>query len=309
MMRLPGLFAAAALALGVAAGPAVAQERGAPPPQGDYWNTCRNVSTVGYGPNAVMTAQCQDRYGRWTNTSFRVGNCTYISNIDGQLQCRSGGGGGGSWNGGNQGGGRPPYAQPQATLFSGLNFTGQTFETTREYSNLPSYFNDRALSLRVARGMAWEVCSDSNFRGNCQVIDRDVPDLRRFGLGFAISSLRPMDGQGGGYPTYPPYPPAPPPPPPWGGGGGGGGGFRPSTLLMYPSVDFQGPAFETRSEYSNLPRQFNDKAHSLRIVGGGAWEVCVDANFRGRCQVFDRDAPDLHRFGLAEAITSVRQVR
>ena len=78
---------------------------------------------------------------------------------------------------------------------------------------------------------------------------------------------------------------------------------------MYPSVNFSGPAFETRSEYSNLPRQFNDKAHSLRIVGGGAWEVCADANFRGRCQVFDRDTSDLHRFGLAEAISSVRQVR
>ena len=309
MIRLPGLLAAAVLGLGLASasGAALAQERGAPPPTGDYWNTCRNVSTIGYGPNAVITAQCQDRYGRWNNTTLRVGNCTYISNVDGRLECRSGGNQGGGWNGGNQGGGRPPYGQPQATLFSGLNFSGQAFDTTREYSNLPGYFNDKALSLRLVGRTPWEVCSDANFRGNCQVIDRDVPDLRRYGLGFAISSLRPMDGAGGVYPPYPPYPPAPPPPPPW--GGGGGGGFRPSTLLMYPSVDFQGPAFEARSEYSNLPRQFNDRAHSLRIVGGGAWEVCTDANHRGRCQVFDRDTPDLHRFGLAEAISSVRQVR
>jgi len=299
MIRLQGLLAAAAIGLGLAStsGASIAQERGAPPPSGDYWNTCRNVSTIGYGPNAVVTAQCQDRYGRWNNTSLRVGNCNEITNVDGRLECRSGGG----WNGGNPGGGRPPYGQPQATLFSGLNFSGQAFDTTREYSNLPAYFNDKALSLRLGGRTPWEVCSDANFRGNCQVIDRDVPDLRRYGLGFAVSSLRPIDGPGGG---YPPYPPAPPP---W--GGGGGGGYRPSTLMMYPSVNFQGPAFETRNEYSNLPRQFNDKAHSLRIVGGGAWEVCVDSNFRGRCQVFDRDAPDLHRFGLAEAISSVRQVR
>lgn len=297
MIRLQGLLAAAAIGLGLASasGVSMAQERGAPPPTGDYWNTCRNVSTIGYGPNAVVTAQCQDRYGRWNNTSLRVGNCNEITNVDGRLECRSGGG----WNGGNAGGGRPPYGQPQATLYSGLNFSGQAFDTTREYSNLPAYFNDKALSLRLGGRTPWEVCSDANFRGNCQVIDRDVSDLRRYGLGFAISSLRPTDGPGGG---YPPYPPAPPP---W----GGGGGYRPSTLMMYPSVNFQGPAFETRSEYSNLPRQFNDKAHSLRIVGGGAWEVCVDSNFRGRCQVFDRDTPDLHRFGLAEAISSVRQVR
>lgn len=297
MIRLQGLLAAAAIGLGLASasGVSMAQERGAPPPTGDYWNTCRNVSTIGYGPNAVVTAQCQDRYGRWNNTSLRVGNCNEITNVDGRLECRSGGG----WNGGNAGGGRPPYGQPQATLYSGLNFSGQAFDTTREYSNLPAYFNDKALSLRLGGRTPWEVCSDANFRGNCQVIDRDVSDLRRYGLGFAVSSLRPIDGPGGG---YPPYPPAPPP---W----GGGGGYRPSTLMMYPSVNFQGPAFETRSEYSNLPRQFNDKAHSLRIVGGGAWEVCVDSNFRGRCQVFDRDTPDLHRFGLAEAISSVRQVR
>ena len=297
-MRLQGLVVAAVLLIGLSTGPAIAQERGAQPPPGDYWDDCRNVSTNGYGPNAVVTAQCRDRYGRWNNTSARVGNCSYLTNIDGRLECRSGGGSGGGWNGG-AGGGRPPYGPPQAILFSGLNFSGQSFETTREYSNLPAYFNDKALSLRLSGRTAWEVCSDANFRGNCQVLDRDVPDLRRYGLGFAVSSLRPVDGPGGGYPPYPPSPP------PW----SGGGGYRPSTLLMYPSVNFSGPGFETRSEYSNLPRQFNDKAHSLRIVGGGAWEVCADANFRGRCQVFDRDAPDLHRFGLAEAISSVRQVR
>jgi hypothetical protein len=307
MIRLPGLITAAILAFGVASGSAVAQERGAPPPTGDYWQTCRNVSTVGYGPNAIVTAQCQDRYGRWNNTSLRVGNCTYITNVDGRLECRSGGNSGGGWNGGTNGG-RPPYSQPQATLFSGLNFSGQAFDTNREYSNLPAYFNDKALSLRITGRTAWEVCSDANFRGNCQILDRDVPDLRRYGLGFAVSSLRPADSQGGSYPGYPGYPPPPPPPPPpW--GGGNGGGYRPSTLVMFPIVNFGGGAFEARSEYSNLPRQFNDTAHSLRIVGGGAWEVCADANFRGRCQVFDRDVPDLNRFGMAEAISSVRQIR
>ena len=276
MKRLSALIAAAMLVLGAPPGGADAQERGGAPPQGDYWESCRNISTVGYGPGAIMTAQCRDRYGRWNDTRLRVGGCSYVSNDDGRLECRSGG---------DSGGNRPPYWQSEATLFSGLNFGGQAFETTREYSNLPAYFNDKALSLRISGRTSWEVCSDANFRGNCQILDSDVPDLRRYGLGFAVSSLRPADSLGGG------------------------GGYRPSTLLMYPSVDFMGPAFEARSEYSNLPRQFNDKAHSLRIVGRDAWEVCVDANFRGRCQVFDRDTPDLHRFGLAEAISSVRQVR
>jgi len=48
---------------------------------------------------------------------------------------------------------------------------------------------------------------------------------------------------------------------------------------------------------------------SLRIQGRGAWQVCSDSDFRGRCQVFDRDVPDLRQYGLGEAVTSMRPVR
>ena len=54
--------AAASLAAGVlAAEGAQAQPRGAQPPPGNYFQTCRNVSTQGYGRDATMTAECRDR--------------------------------------------------------------------------------------------------------------------------------------------------------------------------------------------------------------------------------------------------------
>lgn len=194
----------------------------------------------------------------------------------------------GGWNGGRGG---------DITLYPSPDFRGPGFTASREFSNLPRQFNDGAMSLRVGRG-AWEVCSDADFRGRCQVITRDVRDLRQFGLGGVISSIRPARdggdwGGGGG----------------WGGGypGGGGGGYG-GVATLFTGPEYSGAGFSTTREYSNLPRQNNDKALSLRIERG-TWEVCSDANFRGNCQVFRRSVPDLRAFGLGEAVSSLRPVR
>lgn len=100
------------------------------------------------------------------------------------------------------------------------------------------------------------------------------------------------------------------------GNGGYGGGYRNSrprpvsggNMTLFTGPNFAGGAFGTSREITNLPRQYNDQAMSLKI-GRGAWEVCTDSDFRGRCQVFDRDVPDLNRFGMAQSISSMRQVR
>lgn len=180
------------------------------------------------------------------------------------------------------------------SLYPNPDFRGPGFDAVREFSNLPRQVNDGAMSLRV-RG-AWEICSDANFRGRCQVVTRDVRDLRQLGMGQAISSMRPARGDGG-----------------WGGGPGsgggwGGGGYPRGAVVLFSGADFSGQGFSAGREYSNLPRENNDRSLSLRIEGRGAWEVCSDANFRGRCQIFRRDVPDLRTFGLGEAISSVRPV-
>lgn len=192
------------------------------------------------------------------------------------------------WNG-QQGAG-------SLTLYAAPNFLGRGFSTNRPYSNLPFGQNDAAMSLRVEGG-AWEVCVDSDFRGRCEVVTRDVRDLRSLGLSGVISSVRPAGGAnwGGG----------------WGGSGGGGGPSPnygpPATLFSGP--DYTGPSFSTTQAYTNLPRQHNDQALSLRIEGRGAWEVCADADFRGRCQVFTTSVPDLRAYGMGQAISSLRPVR
>src|ERR1700681_2956926 len=84
---LRALILAAAAAASLCAGQALAQGRGAPPPPGNYFQTCRNITTEGFGQNAVMTAECRDRDGRWRQTSIRFAGCDRIDNRNGQLSC------------------------------------------------------------------------------------------------------------------------------------------------------------------------------------------------------------------------------
>jgi hypothetical protein len=205
MMRALAFAAVAATTL-LAAGQTPAQPRGDQPPPGNYFQTCRNVSTYGRGPQATMSAECRDRDGRWRQSTVRFAGCDRIDNRDGTLSCLPSrdyqgpppaplppGPGYGPPPGPGYG---PPdgpgRGRPAITLFDQPNFGGRPFMTEREVTNLPREFNDRAMSLRIDGRRAWMVCTDSDFRGRCQVFDRDVADLRAAGLGGQISSMRPV---------------------------------------------------------------------------------------------------------------------
>ena len=58
-------------------------------------------------------------------------------------------------------------------------------------------FNDAVSSMEL-RGR-WEVCTDANFRGYCQIVDGSVRNLDRWGLNDRISSMRPVRGGGRGW--------------------------------------------------------------------------------------------------------------
>ena len=98
-----------------------------------------------------------------------------------------------------------------------------------------------------------------------------------------------------------------------GGWNNSGGGYQPpkptgGVITLYDGVGFTGSGFRATNEITNLPKQYNDRGLSLRIERG-EWEVCTDKEFRGRCQTFNKDVPDLNQVGMAYAITSMRQVR
>lgn len=61
-------------------------------PNGSYLQTCRNVSVAGkYRPDALLTAQCQNKKGSWRESSLYYKGCRGdIYNDNGALRCQGG---------------------------------------------------------------------------------------------------------------------------------------------------------------------------------------------------------------------------
>lgn len=78
---------------------------------------------------------------------------------------------------------------------------------------------------------------------------------------------------------------------------------RGPTLTLFDQTDLQGDSRTFISADSNLSSvRFNDRARSLRAEG--RWEVCMDADYRSACRVFEGEVRDLG--GFAGLISSVR---
>jgi uncharacterized protein YcfJ len=78
-------------------------------------------------------------------------------------------------------------------------------------------------------------------------------------------------------------------------------------ITFYEGENFRGRAFTASQQVPNFARNgFNDRASSI-VIDRGRWEVCEDANFRGRCAVLRRGSYDtLGDSGLGNKISSVR---
>lgn len=182
----------------------------------------------------------------------------------------------------------PGYGTPdreEAVLYEGANYSGMGIPLNGPVPDLVDLrFNDAVSSIRLSRG-SWEVCVDSNFRGRCEILNGSMPDLKALRLNDNISSLRPV----GDYGYTPP---------------GTGGGY--GSLTFFSGTNMRGDAVTLERDDPELGRAgFNDRARSVDIRAG-VWEVCVDGNYRGRCQVIDRPVNNLADIGLSGNISSAR---
>ena len=85
------------------------------------------------------------------------------------------------------------------TLYAGAGRTGDARSFTDVQSNLGNAgFNDKAASVRIDGGGAWQVCDGANFTGHCETLTGNVDDLARVGLARQISSIRPAQQAAGG---------------------------------------------------------------------------------------------------------------
>jgi hypothetical protein len=166
-------------------------------------------------------------------------------------------------------------------LFSSRGFGGERIAITGEESDLRRLgFNDEAMSMRVSPGSTWEVCVDIEFR-NCLVVNSDWDDLRGVNMLERISSVRP-----------------------WRQGAGGQPGPSQGRLVLFADRGYRGRAFTLDAAQGELSG-FGNQAESVQ-VSGGAWEICDQSGFRGRCVTVSEDVPDLGNLGLLNAVESAR---
>ena len=180
-------------------------------------------------------------------------------------------------------------------LYDGYGFQAGAIEIDSAVPSMSdARFNDKTSSIQVLGGR-WEVCTDGRYRGRCEIISRDVPDLRSLRLDNKISSIRPA-----------------------GRGGRGNGGPRPrgdrpdygsGGITLFRDGNFRGDYRSFNSEVRSLGNVgFNDRASSIE-VNSGRWYVCEHSDFRGRCQVIDRSFRSLSELGLNDRISSLRPAR
>ena len=150
------------------------------------------------------------------------------------------------------------FAQ-EITLYSQKDFRGRSVTLKEEARNFESFqFNDKVSSLRVRHG-AWELCTDSEFRGRCRVFERgEYASLGRENDSY--SSARPVRH--------------------------GGGDKRGPRIVLFDSSNHSGRSIELDGSVENFERLgFNDRAQSINVERG-RWRLCSDSNGRGECRVF-----------------------
>lgn len=87
-----------------------------------------------------------------------------------------------------------PFGGGSATLYELPNFQGRSVTIAQSAADLGDWrFNDRARSARFDG--RWLICEHDDFKGRCQEVRGDVPDLNRYGLAEQISSLEPVGGR------------------------------------------------------------------------------------------------------------------
>lgn len=177
--------------------------------------------------------------------------------------------------------GPPPASGPaQITLYSDTGFRGTSVTLTGDQVNFSKLkFNDKARSAEV-KGGVWLLCSDANFRGGCEYIDRSVRNLGEVNLSGNISSAQVTS-----YDRGP----------------------RSYDIALFANANFRGPFLGFDGGEASLSQfRFNDTASSV-LITRGSWLVCADNDYRGKCELLDASVGDLGGIYLNDSVSSFRR--
>jgi hypothetical protein len=153
------------------------------------------------------------------------------------------------------------------TFYDGENFSGRRISGNDAMPNFRALdFNDDARSV-IIEGGPWEICNGTKFDNDCTVMaPGHYATLGKWSR--RISSARPAS-----------LPPANPVPRAVMSGQSG-------QVTFYEGDNFAGRHYALQQPVGRLEASGGTGWSQSVIVEGGAWEICVDAEFHGDCRVF-----------------------
>lgn len=199
----------------------------------------------------------------------------------------------------------------EITIYKQPNFTGGDQTFNRDTPNLQgSGVFDQSKSV-VVRSGRWQVCSQPNFQGDCQMLERGQYASLPQQLNGRIESLREVtqiadadeysrwryDGRGWSQRDT------------WRGDRRGGrdrdeyAGYRRGSVVLFAD----GNATRYDRDMDDLfDTLFRDGAERI-VIRAGRWEVCAQPDYRGICRVYEPGVyTNLGRFG--SQIGSLRRI-
>jgi hypothetical protein len=164
------------------------------------------------------------------------------------------------------------------------NLNGECVDLRHGVADLRAFgMNNRATSFDIRRG-TWLMCSEPGFAGRCLAFDQSVNNLRRSGFNNTVASLRPVRA------------------------GGSGDAWQRRSITLYENPNFRGRGWTFADDEPDLARYaLGDRISSVRVTGGGRWNLCFDANF-GRCREITGSVPRLRDIGMNNTISSIQEV-
>lgn len=192
--------------------------------------------------------------------------------------------------------GSGPIPRTGVCFYDNKDFRGKYFcvEPGDDWAQLPPGMGDKISSVRVIDNVEVIVFRDARFNGPSGRFLSDVRDLRKEGWNDRISSLRVTNASVAWDRNRLPA---------WG---------REQTpsegACFYQDIDFRGDYFcvPRGASYATVPRGFDDKISSIRIISAGGVLISVDREFDGSRRRVTSDVADLRRAGWNDKISSIR---
>lgn len=247
-------------------------------PSGEQWQFCQDVNFQG---------NCQTLQGSIAD----LRNINYNDRISSMRRVRGGVNSDNRYGNNRNSNSRYGNRGGDMIVFANPNYRGRSATLNGDIPDIRQYgMNDQITSLRIPNGQTWEICVDVEYQGGCQTVSGSVADLRDVGWNDRISSMRRVGRayRGRRYGND-------------GAVGTSGNNNNQNGLVFFNQPNFRGAStFVSAGSNGNVAR-----TGSVRVQGGGVWEVCDN---QGDCARIDRDMNDLRALGLNGRITTVREV-